>query len=99
MSDPSQEQKSKTTHNFEAKRNTNWPLKSDIEIIMISNCETMDHSGKDCHHQKSRKLLFATTRKTSYVQMPATKTKTTEKQKSNDGPIKSFEKQGENLKI
>ena len=62
MSYPSQEQKSKTTQNFQPKRTTNWPLKSDIEIIMISNCETMDHSGKDCNHQTSRKLLFATTR-------------------------------------
>ena len=60
---PSQEQKSKTTHKFEAKRTTNRPFVSDIDIIMISNCETMDHSGKDCHHITSHKLLIAINRK------------------------------------
>ena len=47
---------------LEEKWNTNWPFVSDIEKIMISNCETIDHSGKECHHIASRKLFFALTR-------------------------------------
>ena len=59
---PSEEQRSKTTLKFEVKRTTNWSFVSEIEIIMISNCETIDHSGKECHHIASRKLLIAINR-------------------------------------
>ena len=51
-----------TKLNLEEKWNTNWPFVSDIERIMISNCETIDHSVKECLHKASRKLLFDLTR-------------------------------------
>ena len=81
--------------NFEDKQNTNWRRISDIERIIISKCETMDHSGKDCHHKTSRKLLIAITREKHSCSDGCDENKDYKKRKSNEGPIKQFESYGQ----
>ena len=91
----SREKQLATKLNLEEKWNTNWPFVSDIEIIMISNCETTDHSRKDCHHKTSRKLLIAITREKHSCSNACDENKDYKKRKSNEGPIKQFESYGQ----